>query len=167
MILADEFAHLCEQGIISENIFNFLVRFLEERHTKILPQKLKEQQKRILFLTTSFYRHLLSGTQQTGINYEKASYYTRSFCEPGGTVFEKFDKILVVACDNASFRVAAVDNQAKCLVIYDPNPLIDATKNHMLANVFSFLNQESQKKRGLHLNPAQWDFYCKKCAEPA
>ena len=75
--------------VISDNLLNFCLMYVNEKHTKTTNLQLRRlNYTRILYMTTDFYRLLIAGE-------EESKGKLRSYTQSLGNIFTNYDYVLV------------------------------------------------------------------------
>jgi Ulp1 family protease len=161
-ITREELLKLKKTMAVSENILNFFVRYLEEKHSYVPIEKQRRNAMRFFFYTTDMYRKLTNGDPFNHvINYDSVKEITKRYVGRYNTVVEQFDKILIpIQYYGVNTILVVVDCSKKAYVLLDTSnkPEKDAYKNPFLSNVSKYLERDYNDKAHIHLNNMEWDY---------
>lgn len=157
-ITKDDLAQIIKQQAIPEVVFNFILNYINERHTRTTtPQARDLGFRRILFLPTDFFQILSQNDiLAENIDYDHTAPFTRA-----QNIFTAFDYMFVPVCYGDEYAVAVADFNNKLLIYFGTlkkEDLGDVAGNPVLKKIFLFLTKEFDKWYSRSIAAKGWKF---------
>ena len=155
-----DFQRLKKEKVLTNPVINFFLGYLREKQKYMDPNRIKNFELNTYSFGPELYQAMTNnGTTGRRINYEGVKNFTSKVTEAGKTIFETFNKvIMVVETAPEHYALVHVDTTDKKIYLFDPNKPREKTpsENPILLNIYQYVGWEIYDKTKKKPDMTKW-----------